>query len=392
MRDHWLAFVIASVNQKVIGRAMNSRKTFYQIINQKLNQHLYQLGWSPFFQEQLRDIDKKAYPARVIGVRKNCFLVRQGDTQKLVTLAGSLLNDPAGRYPAVGDWVLLRDSIIFSILARQNVLTRKASGGKSRKNNELAIQEQIIAVNVDKVFIVCGLDRDFNLRRLERYVTMVYNCSLTPEIVLTKADLQENPTQYVGEVELVAFGIPVHLVAQGDDEGISGLRSNLAVGQTAALIGSSGAGKSTLINRLYGKDVRVTACVSKSLGKGKHTTTSRDLISLPTGGMLIDNPGIREIALAEGAATSLSAFPEIEELSHSCRFDDCTHTHEPGCKVTEAVSLGLLTPQRLQSFHKIQNELKYTTERKTKSAARIEKEQWKAVSQKIKCIKKTKKR
>lgn len=371
---------------------MNSQNSSCLNINQKSNKHLYKLGWSPFFQEQLHSIDCSPFPARVVGVRRNSFLVSQGSKTILVTLAGTLLHDPARCFPAVGDWVLLRDSTIVTILTRQNVLTRKASGGKCSKNGESSTEEQIIAANVDKVFIVCGLDRDFNLRRLERYLTMVYNCSLTPEIVLTKADLHESSERYATEVELVAFGVPVHLVSAEEEDVIGDLQKNLTAGQTAAMVGSSGAGKSTLINRLYGRDIQATASVSKSIGKGKHTTTSRDLISLPTGGMIIDNPGIREIALSEGNVDSLAAFPEIEELSPSCKFQDCTHTHEPGCMVLDAVSRGQLTPQRLQSFQKIQNELKYHSKRKTKSAARVEREEWKAISQKIKAMKKTKKR
>ncbi len=353
--------------------------------------HLGYLGWSSFFQEQLEDTDFTSIPARVIGVRKNCFLVRKESEEQLVTLAGSLMNDSTGSYLAVGDWVLLRDSVITSIFSRQNTLTRKASGGKNRKNGEVSFQDQIIAANIDKAFIVCGLDRDFNLRRIERYLTMIYNCGITPEIILTKADLHHIPELYVDEVESVAFGVPIYLVSAMEEDVITQLQLSLPHGITAALIGSSGAGKSTLINRLYGEEIQATGSVSESLGKGKHTTTNRDLIVLASGGMLIDNPGIREIGLGAGCSKTESAFPEIENLSRLCKFQDCSHTHEPGCQVLKAISTGQLTRARLKSYQKIRSELSYLSNRETKSAARVEREQWKGVSQKIKNINKMRK-
>ncbi len=369
---------------------MRSHNISNQGENQDSNLHLLNLGWSSFFQEQLEGKDSH-FPARVIGVRKNCYLVSQGNGELLVTMAGSLMNDPAAIYPAVGDWVLLKDSIIISVLARQNTLNRKASGGKKRKNGEASILEQVIAANIDKALIVCGLDRDFNLRRIERYLTMVYNCGITPEIILTKADLHNNPYNFVDEVEAVAFGVPIHLISAEDEETITHLKDTLSQGITVALIGSSGAGKSTLINRLYGEDKQATQSVGESLGKGKHTTTNRDLIVLPSGGMVIDNPGIREVGLGAGCSTTESTFPDIDELSQLCKFQDCSHTHEPGCEVLKAVSTGEITSARLNSYHKIMRELDYFSQRETKGAARIEKEQWQGVSKKIRNIKKMRK-
>lgn len=367
---------------------MTLKNTSIQEENKAFNLHLLNMGWSPFFQEQLEQKDIASSPARVIGVRKNCFLVNRRKGEQLVTMAGSLMNDNAVCYPAVGDWVLLRDSIIISILSRQNALIRNASGGRKRKNAEVSTQEQIMAANIDKTFIVCGLDRDYNLRRIERYLTMVYNCGIIPEIILTKADLHQCSSPYVDEVESVAFGVPVYLVSAEDEEVITCLKRNLTHGKTVALVGSSGAGKSTLINRLYGEEIQATRSVSKSLGKGKHTTTNRDLIVLPSGGMVIDNPGIREIGLGGGGSSTESTFPEIDELSRLCKFQDCSHTHEPGCQVLEAVSTGKITAARLKSYQKIMRELAYSIHRETKGSARVEKEQWKEVSQKIKNIKK----
>ena len=344
---------------------------------------LVQLGWSPFFEQQLNTLDCATVPARIVGVRKNSFLASQGEEERLVKVAGSLA--AGDRYPAVGDWVLLKDSLIVAILARQNTLARKAVGGGERRQGPL--QEQVIAANLDRVFIVCGLDRDFNLRRIERYLTVIYNCAITPEIVLTKGDLHPDPAGCLAEVEAIAFGVPVHLVAADDEAGIVLLGVTMATG-TSALIGSSGAGKSTLINRLCGLEVRATGAVGQRLGKGRHTTTSRDLIVLPSGGMLIDNPGIREIGLGGSSSEALSAFPEIGGLAVSCRFPDCSHSHEPGCQVMAAVADGRLDASRLQSYRKLMEELDYVTQRETKSAARVERERWKGVAQKIKEIKK----
>jgi ribosome biogenesis GTPase len=202
---------------------------------------------------------------------------------------------PNGMYPVTGDWVLMTDAVISRVLARKNALSRGASGTRNKQDAQPQ-KEQVIAANLDTVFIVCGLDRDFNLRRIERYLTLVYNCGLNPVIILTKADLHQDPERFVGEVEAVAFGVPIHLVSASDDTGLSSLEPYLSPGRTTTMVGSSGAGKSTLVNRLYGENVQLTGSISAHVGKGRHTTTSRDLIMMPQGGMVIDNPGIREIA------------------------------------------------------------------------------------------------
>jgi len=369
---------------------MKSQYTCNQALESAMNMN--RLGWSSFFQEQLTTDMSSSCFARVVGMRRNFFLVSQGLEESMVTVSGSLLKDQEMRYPAVGDWVILRDSSITSVLARRNALVRKESGAKKRRHNEISGHDQVIATNLDKAFIVCGLDRDFNLRRIERYLTLIYNCGIEPEIILTKADLHQDPGVYVDEVETIAFGVPVRLISAQNEESITQLRVDLSSGQTVALIGSSGAGKSTLINRLCGEERQETGTVSESIGKGKHTTTNRDLILLPTGGMVIDNPGIREVALAAGEADSVSAFPDIEEFSQHCKFQDCSHTHEPGCQVLEAVTSGELRPERLQSYRKIRDELKYISDREVKSAARVEKERWKGVAQKIKTMKHKKRR
>jgi ribosome biogenesis GTPase len=290
----------------------------------------------------------------------------------------------------VGDWVLATDTVIHEVLERKNALTRGAAGGRG-KLEASPRRKQVLAANLDTVFIVCGLDRDYNLRRIERYLTLVYNCDLKPAIILTKADLHAVPEPFVEEVETIAFGVPVHLVSARDDTGLVQLEKAIVPGRTITMIGSSGAGKSTLLNRLYGKPVQATAETSEKVGKGTHTTTSRDLIVMPKGGMVIDNPGIREVAFWDADKGVESAFPEIERLAAGCRFSDCSHAHEPGCRVLEAVANGELAPERLDSYHKMNRELTYLAERQHKSADRVEKERWKEVALKVKSLKKSKK-
>ncbi|WP_240910127.1 ribosome small subunit-dependent GTPase A [Desulfopila sp. IMCC35008] len=367
---------------------MKIQEKFIQTERQTPQLNNNNIGWSAFFQQQLGSNQSGLTPSRICGVRRNCFLVTQGGDETQVTVAGSLMNDPEALYPAVGDWVLLRDSVITSVLSRKNVLSRKAAGGRGRKDSAGTVQNQVIAANLDTTFIVCGLDRDFNLRRIERYLTLVYNCNIAPTILLTKSDLHPRPESCVEEVESIAFGVPVHLISAMDNDSLSQLEDYLSPGKTVALVGSSGVGKSTLINRLYGREVQATASVSQSLGKGRHTTTNRDLIVLPSGGMVIDNPGIREIAFGVESAPADSVFSDIEKYALSCRFPNCTHTHEPGCEVQRAMAAGELSPVRLRSFQKIKSELDYFADREIRGSARVEKERWKGVSRKIKAIRK----
>ncbi len=367
---------------------MNLRKFTPNIYQYDATQHLSQMGWTSHFQTQLQSCcDDELIPARVTGVRKNTFHVRSGKREWLATVAGKLKHQHDGLYPVTGDWVLMKDTVIIKVLHRKNALSRGASGTHGSQDAQPK-REQVIAANLDTVFVVCGLDRDFNLRRIERYLTLVYNCGLNPVIILTKADLHNDPMSFVREVETIAFGVSIHLISAANSTGLLLLEEYLSPGKTATMVGSSGAGKSTLVNRLYGKAVQATGVVSESIGKGKHTTTSRDLILMPQGGMVIDNPGIREIAFWNDDDGISAAFPEIGNLAAECRFSDCSHIHEPGCRIHQAVADGEISQSRLASFHKMQRELAYLSQRQHKSADRVEKEQWKEVALKIKAIKK----
>lgn len=346
------------------------------------------MGWTHDLQAHIDPLeDEKVVPARVTGVRKNSFYVSRGDSERLATVSGKLTHQAQGLYPVTGDWVLLNDTIIRKILPRKNALSRGAAGTRGR-HAASAAQQQVIAANLDTVFVVCGLDRDFNLRRIERYLTLVYNCGLKPAVILTKSDLHPEPELFADKTESVALGVPIHLVSSQHSKGLVPLETYLRPGKTITMVGSSGAGKSTLVNRLFGHDIQATRAVSQSVGKGIHTTTTRDLIMMPQGGMVIDNPGIREIALWDDDGGIDRVFPEIEGLSKACRFSDCSHIHEPGCRVIQAVMDGEIAGDRLENYRKMKRELTYLAQRKHKSADRVEKERWKKVAKKIKTINK----
>lgn len=352
--------------------------------------NLTNLGWDSFFKDQITAVEMNSLePARITGVQKNMFLVNNGKNEFLTTLAGKLIFHSPNDYPVIGDWVLIRDSVINIVMKRKNTLSRIAAGSHNKQSHAPG-KEQIIAANLDHVWIVCGLDRDFNTRRIERFLTLVYNCGLNPVIILTKADLHSNIESFINEVEAIAFGVPVFPVSSVENSGLEQIEELLISGQTSTLVGSSGAGKSTLLNRLYGADIQLTRTIGVKFGKGRHTTTSRSLIQMPQGGMIIDNPGIREVGLWGNEDGVDDVFPEITVLAASCRFNNCSHNHEPDCKVLEGLKTGEISEDRLQNYIKMKKELSYLADRQTKSADRIEKERWKSVSLKIKEMKKHK--
>jgi ribosome biogenesis GTPase / thiamine phosphate phosphatase len=337
---------------------------------------LEELGWNDRFAGAFDALGgKELQPGRLAADYGTKFLVQLAGSAPLATL-GSALRE--ARQVAVGDWVAVRKTKqateIRAVLPRQSAITREAPGVQTA--------EQVIAANVDLVFIATSADSDFNLRRIERLLTVAYQSGAAPVIVLTKVDLN-NPDPFEAELETIAAGVPVVPVSARTGAGIEAVRLHLSRGKTAVLVGSSGVGKSTLINRLLGEEVLRTADVHKS-GQGRHTTSHRQLMKVPGGGLVIDTPGLREIQLWAGAEALSEVFVDIEELALGCRFTDCRHETEPACAVVAALEGGTLDPSRFASYRKLQRELRAI---EVKADVRLqieERRKWKVIHKSVK--------
>jgi ribosome biogenesis GTPase len=347
---------------------------------------LESLGWSEELATALEQYDDDVVPARVAVQHRIDYVVLTEQGELRADLPGKLRHDAGwqtGLLPAVGDWVAVRvrdggeRATIMGVLPRRSVFSRKTALNTT--------EEQVVAANVDTVFLVAGIDRDLDrmhaaARRLERYLTLAWESGAQPVVVLTKIDLAEDAAAAVAVVESIAFGVPVHAISNLTGEGVDELTQHLGVGRTIALLGSSGVGKSTLVNRLAGREVLVTQAVRED-GIGRHTTTHRELVVLPAGGLLLDTPGMRELQLWDGSDGVSASFADVEELATRCRFSNCEHDSEPGCAVRAAIDGGSLAADRLESYEKLQRELAALARKQDKRARSEERKRWKAIQQ-----------
>lgn len=314
---------------------------------------LEDLGWDAFFAEPFLEHERRGCVAgRVASAEREVYLVWTAAGEARAEPAGRLRHHTAGTrgLPAVGDWVALRAAPPGDAATVVDVLPRKSAFSRKRAGNET--REQVVAANVDTLFLVCGLDRDFNPRRIERSLVLAGESGAAPVVLLNKADGCADHDARLADARLVAPSVPVHLVSALTGAGLDALAVYLRPGRTVALVGSSGVGKSTLVNRLLGREAQATRAVRARDGRGQHATTRKEMIRLQGGALLIDTPGWRELQLwAEGEGLE-RAFEDLSALAARCRFRDCAHREEPGC----AVRAGL-DEERLASYRKLQAEL-----------------------------------
>ncbi len=330
---------------------------------------LADLGWCEFFEKAFLEYEEKGLKAgRVAIENRDCFSVLTEEGEVTAEVAGRLLftRTSLAELPKVGDWVALQifegdeRAIIHHVLPRKTRFSRKVAGKKT--------DEQVIATNIDVVFVVQGLDGNFSVRRLERTLVLVHESRARPVVVLNKTDLESDLDGRIAEVREVAPAVDVLAVSAEKRLGLDGLKQMIGHGQTFAFIGSSGVGKSTLINRLVGDEVLKTRAVRPGDSKGRHTTTRRELIVLEDGGCLIDTPGMRELQLWQADDGMSDAFADIDELASRCRFSNCTHTREIKCAILAAVAGGTLAQERYDNYMKLQDELAFLETKRSAQA------------------------
>lgn len=323
-----------------------------------MNTNLHKYGLTPRF-EQEATLYQPLYLARITRQHRELYTVVCQEGELIAAVSGKLAHNAAAQtdYPVVGDWVMIDrqsantgNAVIHHILSRKTLLTRQEAGS--------AAAQQAIAANIDTIFICMSLNADFNLRRLERYLAIAWDSMATPVIVLTKADLCQDLPQKMHQLLDVSVGVDTLYCSAQNPQSLNALTAYVQPGTTVAFIGSSGVGKSTLINRLMGTEVLHTQTIRQKDDRGRHTTTHRQLLALPGGGVVIDTPGMRELQIYTGNISK--TFEDIEELAALCKYSDCSHNTEPGCAIQAAIQNGSLPQKRYESWQKLRRELTYS--------------------------------
>jgi len=338
-------------------------------------------GWSDALRRQFEPFAAHGLvPARVTAQHRGLWRVATEAGDMEARLSGRFAHDALeGGYPVAGDWVAAEIAgdlaLVHAVLPRRTVFQRREAGPAGAL--------QVLAANVDTALIAASLNADLNLRRLERYLALAYESGAEPVVVLTKADLCADVAEAVEAVQAVAFGAPVLTVSAATGEGLTALEALLEPGRTAVLLGSSGVGKSTLVNALAGAELMATNAVREDDARGRHTTTHRELIALPSGAMILDTPGMRELGLWDAGAGVDQAFAdvtaEVAALAQDCRFSDCAHEAEPGCAVRAALEDGRLDEGRWRSFQKLKRELAFEARKQDPELREAERKRWIAV-------------
>ena len=342
--------------------------------------NLIDLGWDDEFAQLFTNHNtQNLTPARIARVDRNQCLLYSELGAITAEITGKFRHEIVERadFPTVGDWVAVElipaedKGMIHAVLPRRSKFSRKLKGDTT--------EEQILASNIDKIFIVNGLDEDYNIRRIERYLTLAWNSGAEPVIILNKSDICPDLEEVIAEVYAIAFDTPIIPLSAVENTGFDELHEHLQKGKTSAFIGSSGVGKSSIINRLIGEDRQKVKAVRAWRQRGQHTTTSREMIFGDEFGIMIDSPGMRELQLWADDESLSTSFEDIEELAKFCRFRDCKHLNEPGCAVLRAVENDELDADRYESYVKQLKELKYLERKQDYHARKQEEQRWKNI-------------
>lgn len=321
-----------------------------------INKSIKDYGYSEFFNEQINTLDigdVELIPARVIEVHREEYKIVSDYGEKTARLKASLFyNDESSIYPAIGDFVLVKrnpygEDVIYRVLDRKSKFSRMDTW-----NNK----EQIVATNFDYVFIISSLNQDFNINKMERYISTSWDSGGNPVIILTKADLCDDCNKYLESLESIAIGVPIIVVSSHNGIGLEEVQKYIKAKNTIVFLGSSGVGKSSLVNAIAHKDIMKVNDIRFDDDKGRHTTTHRQLIMLENGSMIIDTPGMRELGMWDVSDGISTTFNEIDNLAKNCRFSDCKHTSEPGCAIKAALEVGELSEDRWKNYVKLMKE------------------------------------